>query len=502
MHGAIRGPSAADDSVALVERARRGDREAFARLVERYQGAVVATARALLANHHDAEEVAQETLVQAWRELPRLRDPGRFPRWLHRITQTRCSNFRTRWRQDTLPIDGIEWSGEHTSERAGRSDASAVQEAIASLSAANRLTTSLFYLGGYSIEEIAAMLEVPAGTVKRRLHDSRNRLKGRMAPLAQRRLARRPARTASPITVSPIAISTAAERKERSPMDMTPMDAAAGPELAIPAGALRAALRCATIAAARDDRRPVLNTVLFRWTPDGLTLAAADGYRVVNVTVPGVPVPAHWASDAGPHTVLLAARVAAALLRLIEGLSDTEVVRLVLSSDSRRVSMTAGDATLLSPLVDVDYPNVVPIPAAWQEWRTRVTVETAALRHTLRAARPAGSERAPLLLDAVSDRLRLYLRDAAAQFDKEGAVPAALEGTPQRVALNGDYLLQMLDASTSPQVHLSWGDPLKPMIVRDVGEPSQAETRALTTTWAVMPMGAAPSVMEHEFAAV
>jgi RNA polymerase sigma factor (sigma-70 family) len=172
----------------VAVRAQAGDREAFAALVASYQSDVLRTARALLDNHHDAEEVAQEAFVQARRDLGTLRDPRRFPGWLNRIVRTRCSNFRARWRQQALPLDEVAWTGRHTQdssrEHASRVEAQVVHEAIAALSEPNRVATSLFYLDGHSIEEIATMLAVPAGTVKRRLHDSRQRLKSHITGLA------------------------------------------------------------------------------------------------------------------------------------------------------------------------------------------------------------------------------------------------------------------------------------------------------------------------------
>jgi RNA polymerase sigma-70 factor, ECF subfamily len=95
----------------LVEWARRGDGDAFAFLVERHHAAVHRLVRARLGNEQDAQEVVQEALVRAWRELPNLRDPARFAAWLQRIAQRQCHDARSRWRQDALPIEGFEWSG-------------------------------------------------------------------------------------------------------------------------------------------------------------------------------------------------------------------------------------------------------------------------------------------------------------------------------------------------------------------------------------------------------
>ncbi len=147
----------------LVDRARAGDRQAFGLLVERYWGVALATAHASLRNFHDAEEIAQEALLQAWAALPGLREPERFPAWLSRIVMRRASNFRARWRQEALPLEGIDevaWSGEAQRDHAAASEAAAVADALALLPLPTRMATTLFYLGGYSVNEVAALLAV------------------------------------------------------------------------------------------------------------------------------------------------------------------------------------------------------------------------------------------------------------------------------------------------------------------------------------------------------
>lgn len=77
----------------LVQRAQYGDMEAFDRIVELFQDAVFGAACASVQNFHDAEEIAQEAFILAYQELPRLREPEKFPGWLRRITMTACSRF-------------------------------------------------------------------------------------------------------------------------------------------------------------------------------------------------------------------------------------------------------------------------------------------------------------------------------------------------------------------------------------------------------------------------
>ncbi|MDB5076833.1 MAG: DNA-directed polymerase subunit sigma [Chloroflexi bacterium] len=164
----------------LVEQARRGDLRAFDRLVERYQDAMFGAAYAMLGNFHDAEDVAQQAFIQAWRELANLQEPARFPGWLYRITQNLARNKLTRETRDTAPIESVDWARPAPAHDHERDTAEAVHEAIGALSEANRLATMLFYIGGYSIDEVAGILGIPAGTVKRRLHDARKALRTQM----------------------------------------------------------------------------------------------------------------------------------------------------------------------------------------------------------------------------------------------------------------------------------------------------------------------------------
>ena len=91
--------------ICLVARAQRGDTTAFDQLVRQFQDAVIAYARSILRNPVAAEDAAQEAFVQAWRDLPRLSDPGAFPAWLRRIVFKYCDRIR---RSERLPIVSLD----------------------------------------------------------------------------------------------------------------------------------------------------------------------------------------------------------------------------------------------------------------------------------------------------------------------------------------------------------------------------------------------------------
>ena len=153
------------------------DIEAFENLVETFQDAVFGAAYAFIRNFHDAEDIAQEAFILAYQELPRLREPEKFPGWLRRITITDCDRF-LRSRKVTheelstvldtptdLPEPDALVEAKELKER--------IVEEINALSEKKRLVRTLYFINGYSHREISDFLEVPVSTVKSRLHESR-----------------------------------------------------------------------------------------------------------------------------------------------------------------------------------------------------------------------------------------------------------------------------------------------------------------------------------------
>lgn len=164
--------------------------QAFDLLVAHFQDAVVGAAVCALGSFEDAQDIAQETFIQAWRDLPSLRDECCFPSWLLQIARHRCQDHLRRPQHRELPM------ADPVQEAAGSPGAplrpaapallrDQVMEAISELSEPNRLATTLFYINGYSIAEVAGLLAVPPGTVKRRLHESRRRLQGSMMKMVR-----------------------------------------------------------------------------------------------------------------------------------------------------------------------------------------------------------------------------------------------------------------------------------------------------------------------------
>ena len=171
---------------SLVAKAQSGNHEAFAHLVRRFSGAVLAWTQARLGSRHDAEDAVQETFVTAFRSLGQLREPAGFPGWLRQIARTACNRRLRRAEVDLEPLDDaaplIPDTGTDDAER--NDLAEAVVRAIRALSPALRDCVRMHYLEGCSVREIASTLGVPTGTVKRRLHTGRSAMREDLRPYA------------------------------------------------------------------------------------------------------------------------------------------------------------------------------------------------------------------------------------------------------------------------------------------------------------------------------
>ena len=155
----------------LVERARRGDREAFAVLVHQVSDSLYAVAHRILRDTGLAEDALQNALVLAWRRLPHLREIDRFEAWIHRILVHACYDESQRARQWTanvrvLPIDGPTTS-DGTTVIADRDE---LERAFRRLSVEQRAVFVLHHYLGLPLVEVAELLEIPAGTARSRLH--------------------------------------------------------------------------------------------------------------------------------------------------------------------------------------------------------------------------------------------------------------------------------------------------------------------------------------------
>lgn len=171
-----------NEITVLVEKAKTGDREAYGELVVRFQNSVYAMALGRVRDPLEAQELAQDVFVHAMRKLPQLRDARCFAGWLRRITARMAINRLTRrgplFGADPELLEAVQAKGRAPDEALEVGEAVAqLKDGLAELKPLDRATLEAFYIRGRSLKQIAREFEVPTGTVKRRLHVARLRLK-------------------------------------------------------------------------------------------------------------------------------------------------------------------------------------------------------------------------------------------------------------------------------------------------------------------------------------
>ena len=159
------------DQRGIVERARRGDHDAFASLVDVHLARLDAAARLILRDPELARDAVQEALIRAWRDLPGLRDPDRFDAWLHRLTVNACLDLVRRRKRRVIEVElsPIDSPAMHDVARE-LADRQLLDQALSSLAPGHRAVVALHYLLGMPLPEVAASLGIPLGTAKSRLH--------------------------------------------------------------------------------------------------------------------------------------------------------------------------------------------------------------------------------------------------------------------------------------------------------------------------------------------
>jgi RNA polymerase sigma-70 factor (ECF subfamily) len=159
------------DQRGYVERARQGDHDAFTVLVDVAIARLDAAARLILRDPELARDAVQETLIRAWRDLPGLRDPGRFDAWLHRLTVNACLDLARRRRRRPIEVEITALDSPAAPDVAGDlADREFLDEALGRLHPGHRAVVALHYLLGMPLTDVAASLNIPVGTAKSRLH--------------------------------------------------------------------------------------------------------------------------------------------------------------------------------------------------------------------------------------------------------------------------------------------------------------------------------------------
>ncbi len=172
----------------IISKVLRGDHAAYAELVNRYQNYVFTLTLRMVKNREDAEEVAQDVFVKAYKYLADFRGASKFTTWLYTIVNNTSISFLRKKKLDIHSLDNEKVFEAADSQDSGmranlveqKSRATMVTKAIDMLSTDDAAIITLFYKNEQTLEEIATVLGLETNTAKVRLHRARTRLKEKM----------------------------------------------------------------------------------------------------------------------------------------------------------------------------------------------------------------------------------------------------------------------------------------------------------------------------------
>ena len=177
-----------NNDAQLIQRVLEGDDTAFSVLVRKYQKSVHALAWRKIGDFHIAEDITQETFLQAYQKLPTLKKPQRFASWLYVIAANYCKMWLRKKHLSTQPLENtssaqlekVTYSGyviEENERTTAEAQREVVKKLLAKLQESDRTVITLYYLGGMNYEQISEFLGVSVSAIKSRLHRARQRLK-------------------------------------------------------------------------------------------------------------------------------------------------------------------------------------------------------------------------------------------------------------------------------------------------------------------------------------
>lgn len=170
-------PPDTDADDAILAAARAGSATAFARLVDQHQQAVRAFLRRVAADRDEADDLAQETFIAAWRRLPTWRGDGALRSWLFAIAWRKAANGRrAMFRRLVRDTGFVEMSDLERPGAPGSEDRLALATALAALPRAERAAAALCLAEDYSHSEAALILGLPLGTLKSHVARARAKL--------------------------------------------------------------------------------------------------------------------------------------------------------------------------------------------------------------------------------------------------------------------------------------------------------------------------------------
>lgn len=178
--------------IEIIETVLSGKREAFTEIIKRHQQFVFTMALRFTKNREDAEEIAQDTFIKAFRYLKSYQKESKLSTWLYSITYNTSLSFLKKKKIKTTSIDNEESYTQIEDNESGfnsiekKSQMFHVNKAIALLLPDDALVITLFYKGEQSIEEISKIMGLEKNAVKVKLYRARHRLKNKLEILLQK----------------------------------------------------------------------------------------------------------------------------------------------------------------------------------------------------------------------------------------------------------------------------------------------------------------------------
>lgn len=180
--------SAGPSDIEIISRVLNGEQNAYAELVNRYQGYVFTLVLRMIKSREDAEEVAQDVFIKAYRSLANFRGESKFSTLLYTISNTTSITFLRKKKLEIHSLDNEKVfevadgkdSGFSANQVEQKSKVNMVNKAIALLSPDDAEVITLFYKAEQNLEEISRIMGLDTNTIKVRLHRARTRLKNKM----------------------------------------------------------------------------------------------------------------------------------------------------------------------------------------------------------------------------------------------------------------------------------------------------------------------------------
>jgi RNA polymerase sigma-70 factor (ECF subfamily) len=170
-----------DTDHELISRALQGNQKAFRKIVEGYHSVAYAVTRSILGDRDDVEDVVQNVFIKVYRGLHRFRGDSKLSTWIYQIARNEALSAVSKSKRKLEPLDDLDISGPESDSpeaRYGKSELRGrLEDALSLLDEAQRLAIELRYMGERSYTEIAAIMDIPIGTVKTNIYRGKAELR-------------------------------------------------------------------------------------------------------------------------------------------------------------------------------------------------------------------------------------------------------------------------------------------------------------------------------------